>query len=135
MTVRQVVRAMIAGAFLTLGVAAGARPAQAPTLIALGTVERGQWQLRETGGASRSVCIADIASLIQLRSRGANCSRFVIENSPDSATVHYTCPGVGHGRTTISVETPRLMRIASQGIDGGLPFDVDIEARRTGNCG
>ncbi len=135
MTVCSVMRPVIAGAFLVLGVSVGAAPAQAPSLIALNGVERGQWQLREVGGTSRSVCIADAATLIQLRSRSANCSRFVIENTPSSATVHYTCPGVGHGRTTIAVETPRLMRIDSQGIDGGAPFAVDIEARRTGPCG
>lgn len=130
MTARRLLRPAIAGVVLIL--AAGA---QAPSFVALNAVEPGQWQLREVGGAARAMCVGDPSALFQLRGRGGNCSRFVIENEATSATVHYTCPGSGHGRTTISVETPRLMRIDSQGIDSGAPFAIEIEARRTGACG
>jgi hypothetical protein len=103
--------------------------------MAFAKVERGLWQLREIGGATRPMCIADPATLFQLRStKMTNCSRFVVENAATTATVSYTCPGAGQGRTTISVETPRLMRIESQGFDHGAPFAVEIEARRTGDC-
>lgn len=117
-------------------VSAGAAvPAQAPSFAAFAKVERGMWQLREIGGTTRPMCIADPATLFQLRStKMTNCSRFVVENAPNSATVSYDCPGAGQGRTTISVETPRLMRIDSQGFDNGAPFAVEIEARRTGAC-
>lgn len=131
MTARRLLRPAIAGAVLVL--AAGA--AQAPSFVAFNAVERGQWQLREVGGPARAMCVTDPSVLFQLRGRGGNCSRFVIENAATSATVHYTCPGSGHGRTTIAVETPRLMRIDSQGIDSGAPFAIEIEARRTGTCG
>ena len=120
------------GGVVMVGSAAFATPAQAPRFVALDTMQQGMWQLREAGGAARAMCVRDPASLFQLRSRGAQCSRFVIENGATSATVHYTCPGSGHGRTTISVETPRLVHIESEGIDGGAPFSLDIEARRTG---
>lgn len=112
-----------------------AAAAQAPGFVALTNVERGQWQLREIGGGgARAVCVSDPAVFFQMRGRGGSCSRFVIENGATSATVHYTCPGTGHGRTTISVSTPRMLRIDSQGIDAGAPFAIEVEARRVGAC-
>ena len=77
----------------------------------------------------------DPENLLQLRNRGASCTRRVIADTASSATVNYTCPGAGHGRTTIAVETPRLVRIDSQGLDGGSPFALEIEGRRIGACG
>jgi hypothetical protein len=124
--------AMIGGAAM---LAVAATPAQGPSFVAFAKVERGMWQLREIGGPTRAMCIADPATLFQLRStKMTNCSRFVVENAPTTATVSYDCPGAGQGRTTIAVETPRLMRIDSQGFDNGQPFAVEIEARRTGAC-
>ncbi|UUL82701.1 DUF3617 domain-containing protein [Sphingomonas qomolangmaensis] len=136
MKVRRMLRPAIVGALLISGVAAGAAPAQAPSLRALAQVEPGQWQLRETGGGvSRSVCVSDPRVLLQLRhGGGAQCSLFVIDNQPSRGTVHYTCAGAGHGRTTIQIETPRLMNIKTQGVIDGLPFDAAIEARRLGEC-
>ena len=127
-------RGALAAAAALMGTAGLAAPAQAPRFVALDTMQHGLWQLREAGGAARGVCVRDPASLFQQRSRGAQCSRFVIDNGANSATVHYTCPGSGHGRTTISVETPRLVRIESDGIEQGAPFSLDIEGRRVGEC-
>lgn len=135
MTMRGIVRPVLAAAGLLCGMAAMAAPAEGPAFVAFSSVERGQWALREVGGTARSMCVADPAVLFQLRgARGGNCSRFVIENGSTSATVHYTCPGMGHGRTTITVETPRLMRIESSGVEAGAPFAIEVEARRTGAC-
>ena len=134
MTLRRATRPALAVALTITGMAAFAQSAQGPRFAALDTMQQGTWQLREIGGEARAMCVRDPTSLFQLRSRGAGCSRFVIENAATSATVHYTCPGRGHGRTTISVETPRLVRISSEGIEGGAPFSVEIEGRRTGAC-
>jgi hypothetical protein len=112
-------------------------PATAPTLVALSAIEPGQWQLRalDTGGSpASSMCVSDPRSLIQIRHKQAQCSRFVIANDARTATVHYTCPGAGHGQTTIRVETPRLIQIDSQGIAERSPFSLRMEARRTGAC-
>jgi len=128
-------RALLACAVLALGGGAAASAAQAPGLAAMRDVKPGQWRLTEAGGRTREVCVADVASLFQLRSRAGRCSRLVVEDDASSATVNYTCPGVGHGQTTISPETGRLMRIDSQGINRGVPFDLSIEARRIGDCG
>lgn len=123
---------------VVLGTAlSAASPAAAPSQLAvLAEVEPGQWQLRESGSTAppRGLCLADPAMLLQLGHPGAQCSRFVISDTPGSATVHYTCPGAGHGRTTLSVETPRVLHVVTQGIAGGLPFDHDYEARRIGAC-
>jgi hypothetical protein len=114
------------------------QPVNAPTLLALTSVESGQWQLRglDRGPVpATSMCVSDPRSLIQLRHPKAQCSRFVIANDPRTATVHYTCPGAGHGQTTIRVETPRLIQIESQGIADQAPFSLRMEARKVGNCG
>lgn len=135
MKLRHLSRAVLFGLALCTSLA-GAAPAQAPQLAVLAQVEPGQWQLRETGQSAppRAMCVADPAMLLQLGHPGARCSRLVITDSPASGTVHYTCPGAGHGRTTLSIETPRVIHVATQGIAGGLPFDHDFEARRLGAC-
>ena len=133
MAMRRVVRPILAAAAMAAS-AAWAAPVQAPRFVAFDTLQHGMWQLKEVGAATRAVCVRDPASLFQLRSRGAGCSRFVVENGATSATVHYTCPGRGHGRTTISVETPRLLHIESEGIESGAPFSIELEGRRTGDC-
>ena len=121
--------AMFAGAATTV-------PAQAPTLAMLDQLEKGGWQLRERGSTevTQTMCFGDPRRMIQLFHPRANCSRYIIEDTPKSVTVHYTCPGAGHGRTTIRSETNRLVQIDTQGIAGGRPFSQAIEARRTGAC-
>lgn len=116
--------------------AASAVPAQAPSLAMLDRLEKGSWQLRERGKdvVLQTVCLGDARKLIQIAHPRANCSRYVIEDTPGSVTVHYTCPGAGHGRTTIRSETNRLIQIDTQGIAEGRPFSQTIEARRTGDC-
>ncbi len=120
-----------------VAVPAWSQPASAPTLVALSSLESGQWQLRSRADPTenRSVCIGDAQSLIQIRHGRATCSRFVIANDPKSATVHYTCPGAGHGRTTVRMETPRLIQLESQGIADNEPFSITLEGRRVGACG
>ena len=114
-----------------------AQPAPA-SLAALGKLQAGMWQLRDLdrGGAELPpVCLGDPAVLVQLRHRGASCSRRVVAQGPATATVHYTCPVGGFGQTLIRVETPRLVQIETQGITGTIPFASRVEARRVGSCG
>lgn len=103
---------------------------------ALDGVQAGQWALksRDSSTINRSICLKDIRALIQLEHGAAVCNRFVISNGPRETTVHYTCPGNGYGRTTIRVETPRLLQIDTQGIHNREPFAATIEARRMGDC-
>lgn len=125
--------------FLSLSVAllaAVPAVAQAPTLAMLDALERGQWQLRDSDNptASRGLCLSDGRQLLQLRHDRNQCSRYIIEDTPQAVTVHYTCPGAGHGRTTIRRETNRLVQVDTQGIANGAPFSMAYEARRTGTC-
>jgi hypothetical protein len=115
---------------------ATAVPAQAPSLAMLDRLEKGSWQLRERGkdAVLQTICVGDARRMIQIYHPRATCSRYVIEDTPDSVTVHYTCPGAGHGRTSIRSETNRLVQIDTQGIADGKPFSQAIEARRAGAC-
>jgi hypothetical protein len=127
---------VLGSATLVAGLASVAVPAQAPSLAMLDTLEKGRWELHERSGTTmlRSFCLGDARALIQLQHTRGGCSRYVIADGDAEVTVHYTCPGAGHGRTTIRRETARLVQIDTQGIAGGAPFSHAYEARRSGGC-
>src|SRR3546814_16508983 len=91
------VRCAFTGTTLVL-MAAVAAPAQAPSRAMLDRLEKGRWQLTERGtqNALHSLCLGDAQRMIQIRHPRSGCSRFVIEDKPNSVTVHYTCPGAVH---------------------------------------
>ena len=89
----------------------------------------------ERRGGERKVCFAGPSSFIQLAHGAASCEQFVVSQDERAATVRYTCTGHGQGRTTITVETPRLVRIETQGVLDGSPFEQEYEARKAGICG
>jgi hypothetical protein len=110
------------------------QPARTPVL---GRLEPGLWQLRSLGGGlgqAAPVCIGDPAILAQLQHRRSNCSRSLVSSNGDTVALRYSCDSAGMGHSTIRVETPRLARIESQGVDGGIPFEFRAEARRIGPC-
>src|SRR3546814_9711050 len=76
---------------LGLAGAATAVPAQAPSLAMLDRLEKGSWQLRERGkdAVVQTICVGDARRMIQVYHPGATCSRYVIEDTPSSVTVHY----------------------------------------------
>jgi hypothetical protein len=113
-----------------------AMAADTPPLAALAQLQPGRWTLssHDPDFATRSVCIGDPKVLIQIRHPLPTCNRFVVTNDPRRTVVSYRCTGAGNGLTTIRVETPRLAQIETQGIASGAPFDLAIEARRTGEC-
>lgn len=117
-------------------VAVRSAPPPPPRLAVLATVEPGQWQLKPYDGVgeTRSLCVADVVSLLQIRHGDAACTRFVVDDQPRVGTVSYSCPGGGQGRTTIKMETSRLLDIQSQGIADNSPFQMRYEARRLGPC-
>lgn len=124
--------ALAAGAVLAI-----AAPAfgGGPSLVMLDQLESGRWELRErSGSVAQKLCAASGRRLIQLRHPGAQCSTFVVEDSPAQVVVQYICTGHGYGRTRVRRETDRLVQIDTQGITDGLPFDFSAEARRVGDC-
>jgi hypothetical protein len=127
-------RALMGLVFLA-AVGGGASAAQAPRLAALRAVAPGEWLLKEQGGGVRSLCVTDPRALMQIEHGAAQCSRFVVADAPRSATIHYTCPGAGHGRSTITVEGKERFRLETQGILDGAPFDTEYDGHRLGACG
>jgi len=122
---------------LTLAALGAAVPtvAVAPDVPVLGRLQDGLWELRfRDGSPGRRVCWHDPWRLIQLEHPDLACDRLVIENSPDAASVQYTCRGKGYGRTTIRRESSQLLQLETQGVAGGLPFVMTGEGRRVGDC-
>jgi hypothetical protein len=110
--------------------------AQLRPAVMLDQLEDGEWELRlrDQPGAPRHICLGDARKLIQLRHPGQNCTQVIVEDTPDSVTVQYTCRGRGYGRTHVRREADNLVQIDSQGIARGRPFSFDAEARRVGSC-
>jgi hypothetical protein len=123
------------GAVMAVSMAAAAGAGN--KLSALGRLEPGLWQLRDLDDAKasqQSLCVGDPLSLVQLRHRGAPCTRLVVSDADRNAVIHYTCPASGYGQTAVRVETPRLAQIDTQGILDNRPFAFRAEARRIGSC-
>ncbi len=120
---------------LVMGVMTPAQ-GQKPALAMLDQLIDGRWELRDRGDKQHveRLCLKRGDSLIQLRHPALGCERLIVEDSPNSVTVQYTCHGQGYGRTHIRRETNQLVQIETQGIAGGLPFDFAAEGRRTGDC-
>lgn len=123
---------LLAG-LMTLAVPA---PAMAPGFVMLDRIQKGAWQLKPAdGSAPRTICVRGGEELLTLRRDRRGCSRYVVKNTAGELTIHMTCAGAGHVRTTLRYETPRLIQIYTQGLDDGSPFSDSFEARRTGSCG
>ena len=125
----------MAVAVAALGAVALPALAQGNGLAMLGTLTKGEWTIKyRDGSPDRKICLRSGQELIQLRHKESGCNQFVVEDGAAKVTVQYTCPGNGYGRTSIRRETPALVQLESQGIEGGLPFQFVAEARRTGSC-
>lgn len=124
-----------AGLLMCLAGPGQSQPA-GPAHPMLTRLEAGQWELRSGAGGARiaAICLGNPILLTQPRHGAAPCTRDVVAADADSMTVNYSCPGLGRGRTTLRIETPRLVQIDSQGLDHGMPFAMRAEARRVGPC-
>jgi len=120
----------------SLSVVPAASQRGAPPLAALKTIERGLWELREKDHAAPplKICVRDPMMLMQIGHGAAACSRFVVDNGATQGTVYYTCPGAGHGQTTVRVEGARLFQLDSQGFADQAPFNHSYEGRHVGAC-
>lgn len=128
---------LLAAAGLLMAIAGpGQSQPAAPSQPMLTRLEAGQWELRAGAGARiANICLGNPILLTQPRhAAAAPCTRDVVAADANSMTVNYSCPGQGRGRTTVRIETPRLVQIDSQGLDHGMPFALRAEARRVGPC-
>ena len=133
MSPRRILRPAIAGLLILFG-GSGATAQRAEPLTALRAIERGQWQLTDATGRVRKLCLTTPSTLVQIQHGAAQCQHFVVENTPRSATIRYTCADHGHGRTTIVVESGKLLSLDTQGVADGAPFSEQFEGRRLGGC-
>jgi len=103
---------------------------------ALAGVAPGLWEIRGAPGAAKPVrqCVAQVAALAQFEHRGQSCTRVLINSEGASATYHYTCAAGGFGQSSISVITPRALRVETQGISDNAPFNYVLQAHRIGDC-
>jgi hypothetical protein len=121
---------LCAGAAAIWALAAAGQPS------ALAQTRGGLWEVDGAPGATKPVlqCIPDTRVLAQFEHRGQACPRTVITDAGTNATIEYNCGSAGFGSSRITVLTPRSLRIETQGISKGLPFNYVIQARRVGDC-
>ena len=103
---------------------------------ALGSASGGMWQVARSAKAApeQALCITDPVVLGQWEHRGGQCSREILFDQGSKAVITYSCAGGGFGRSELTLLTPRTLRIATQGISAGGPFNYVLHARRVGNC-
>lgn len=133
------IRFMFLGSVVAAGIAASmpnAVAADTPVPTALAAMQPGQWQLRSLDGSAppKTLCIGDPRVLLQIRHGNIPCNKIVLTNNATQAVVNYSCAAAGNGRTSVRVETPRVIQIESQGIADKSPFDWTYEGRRVGDC-
>ena len=98
--------------------------------------QRGLWEISGAPGIKAPLrqCVANVAALAEFEHRGKACTGRILKSSGSEAAVEYQCGGAGFGHSDINVLTPRSLRISTQGISGGLPFNYVVQARRVGDC-
>jgi hypothetical protein len=123
-------------AFAGTALLVAAAVAAAPHPVALSKAAPGLWEIAGLPGAKAPVreCVGDIAALAQYEHRRKSCSRSVVSDQDDSTVIQYNCPGGGFGRSKLTLITPRSLRIETQGISDGLPFNYVLQTRRVGDC-
>jgi hypothetical protein len=96
----------------------------------------GLWEVSRsaTGSKADKVCAPQAAAFAQWEHRRIRCTRTILRSSATDAVINYTCPSGDFGRSHVRVITPRTLRIETQGISQGFPFNYVLHARRIGNC-
>ena len=103
---------------------------------ALVQAQPGVWEISGAPGAKAPVrqCVADIATLARFEHRAKTCTAKILKDDGSSTSIQYSCGGAGFGNSQIDVITPRSLRISTQGISDGLPFNYVLQARRIDDC-
>lgn len=96
----------------------------------------GMWEISRsaTGTNPQRVCLVDPAFFARWEHRAATCAVNKLTERANLATYDYRCVGGGFGRSDITLLTPRSLRIRTQGILDGLPFDDTLHARWVRHC-
>lgn len=122
--------------FAASGLAAAFVPGAAAQPSALAQTQPGLWEISGAPGTSAPIrqCVADVATLARFEHRSKACTAKILKDANSAILVEYTCRGAGFGNSEIDVITPRSLRISTQGISGGLPFNYVLQARRIDDC-
>ena len=115
------------------GLAAAVAAAAAGPLL-LSQAEPGMWEVSRPGQQPILLCVADPAILAQFEHRAGTCERDLVSEAGAVAKIHYTCDGGGFGSSSLTMLTPRSLRVETQGISDNSPFKYKFQARRTGDC-
>ena len=84
------------------------------------------------GGLVASLPLTSLLARFEHRAKACT-SRTIRENGSVSA-IDYKCGAAGFGESEVTLLTPRSLRISTQGISDGLPFNYVLQARRVGDC-
>ena len=103
---------------------------------ALSQSQPGLWEISGAPGMNAPVrqCLSEIAMLARFEHRAKTCNERVLKDGSTMTAIDYTCGGAGFGHSQIDVITPRSLRISTQGISDGLPFNYVLQARRVDDC-
>jgi hypothetical protein len=117
-----------------IGAAVLLAAAEAPSVLT--QAQPGVWEISGAPGLKTPVrqCIGDLAALARFEHRANNCAAKIVSQSATSVSVDYSCGGAGFGHSDVNELTPRSLRISTQGISGGLPFNYVLQARRVEDC-
>jgi hypothetical protein len=104
---------------------------------AFDNVRPGTWEISRsaTGGMARRVCLRHIPDLTRIGHPGERCTRTVLRDQPGEYLAEVTCGPGDFARSRITTTTPRALKVESQGIHRGEPFDLTLYVRRVGECG
>ena len=103
---------------------------------ALSQSQPGLWEISGAPGTSAPVrqCLSEITMLARFEHRAKACNAKVLKDGATMTAIDYSCGGAGFGHSQIDVITPRSLRISTQGISDGLPFNYVLQARRVDDC-
>lgn len=118
---------------LALSLAGAAVMAVAPVYTA--GLQPGQFSVTPLGQAqpTNSVCVSDLLALYRVAHGPDRCRYFTVSQEATSTRVSYECAG-GSGIVTVKAVTPRAANITASGVRGRDPYNVQLVARRTGDC-
>jgi hypothetical protein len=121
---------LMAACAAALALAAAGQPS------ALAQLQPGLWEISGVSGATAPTrqCIADVAALARFEHRAKACSATTLKDGGNAAQIDYSCGPAGFGHSDVTVLTPRSLRISTQGISDGLPFNYVLQAHRLGDC-
>ena len=113
-----------------LSLAAAAPPSS------LTEVQPGLWEIKGLPGVSGATrqCVADVSLLTRFEHRAKNCTEKLLKAAGSESDFDYSCGAAGFGHSEVTVITPRSLKISTQGISGGLPFNYVLQAHRISDC-